>query len=74
MNNFDPLPPEPLTQVEMSRYRAEATSGKTPSLAIVRRFIATIRGSITSNPAKTEKTKVSRNKKPVINEDQIDFF
>jgi hypothetical protein len=74
MNTHDLTPPVPLTEDERKHYPAEAEKGKYPTLDIVRRFIATIRTSIKNSPVKTAKTKVSRNKKPVVDETQVDFF
>lgn len=74
MENLNQTPPLPLTEAERKHYQSEAEKGKYPSLDVVRRFIATIRTSITNSPAKTEKVAKSRNKKPIINEDQVDFF
>lgn len=70
----DQSPPLPLSQEEAAKYRALIASGQSVDLGIIRRFIATIRKSITTSPTKTAKTKVSRNTKPVITEDQVDFF
>lgn len=64
----------PLTPAEVAAYRLAAEQGKTPSLGIVRRFVLTIRKTFLANPAKVEKSKVSRNTKPVVSENQIDFF
>lgn len=74
MNPFDLDPPVPLTEAEAKALRARAEAGEIPTLAIVRRFIATIRKSILASPAKIEKTKTTRNKKPVVDEDQVKFF
>lgn len=74
MEPFNQEKPVPLSKEERAFYQAEAEKGKTPSLSIVRRFIATIRLSITSSPSKTEKTKVSRNVKPKVSEDDFTAF
>jgi hypothetical protein len=74
MNPFDQSPAIPLTEAERAHYQAEAERGNPPSLEIVRRFVATIRKSITESPIKLEKTAKSRNKKVELTEDQIDFF
>lgn len=74
MDNLDQAPPIPLTEDERKHYQSLAEKGTPPTLDIVRRFIATIRKSILSSPKKVEKTKTSRNKKPAVNEDQVDFF
>lgn len=67
--------PEKLTPAELAHYRAQAAKGETPSLDIVRRFIATIRKNFLSSPAKVEKGKTTRNAKPAkTSDDQVDFF
>lgn len=74
MNSFDQTPVVPLTEAERAHYQAEAEKGIFPSLEIVRRFVATIRKSITESPIKMEKTAKTRNKKLELTEDQVDFF
>lgn len=71
---MDQSPPQPLTEDERKHYQAAAEKGIFPTLEIVRRYIATIRKSITNSPAKLVKTAKTRNKKPEISEDQVDFF
>lgn len=71
---FDKSPPIPLSEAERAFHQAEAEKGNFPSLEIVRRFVATIRTSIRSNPIKLEKTAKTRNKKPDASEKEIDFF
>lgn len=68
-------PPEilPLSKAEADQARAEASAGRPPSLEILRRFIATIRKNWTAKPPEQTKGK-SRDKKPVVDENQIDFF
>ena len=66
--------PTPLTEAERLHYQTEAEKGNYPSLEIVRRFIATIRKSINSSPAKLAKTAKTRVKAKPIDEDQVDFF
>ena len=70
----DPLPAEPFTLSELAHHRDLAERGENPPLSIVRRYIATIRKSILSNPISVEKTKKSRVIKPKPDESQIDFF
>ena len=65
---------DPLTPREIAALRLQAEQGKTPSLDIVRRFIATIRKTFLASPKKVEKSKVSRNSKAKPDESQVDFF
>lgn len=75
METPEPVTPAvPLTREEIAHYRALAEKGETPSLDIVRRFVATIRKTFNSTPKAVEKSKVSRNTKPKLTEDQLDFF
>lgn len=71
-----PQPDEilPLSREELSKYRALAASGETPSLDIIRRFVRTIRKNFLASPKAVEKGKTTRNKKAVVTDDQIDFF
>lgn len=66
--------PKPFTTAELTAARAEAATGKTPSFETCRRFIATIRKNFLSSPKAVEKGKTTRNAKPKVSEDQIDFF
>ena len=65
---------EPLSPAELAHHRAAAASGITPSFEIVGRFVATIRKTFLSQPKAVEKGKTTRNAKPKVSEDQIDFF
>ena len=68
-------PPEPLSPSELALYRAQAAKGETPSLEIIRRFIATIRKNFLASPRAVEKGKTTRNAKPPkATDDQVDFF
>jgi hypothetical protein len=64
----------PLTAAEQAHYRSLAARGETPSLDIIRRFIATIRKTFSASPIKVEKASKTRNAKPKPDESQIDFF
>ena len=70
----DPFPAEPFTLAELAHHRALVEKGENPPLSIVRRYIATIRKSILSNPISVEKTKKSRVTKPKPDETKVDFF
>lgn len=70
----DQTPPIPLTEAERAHYQAEAEKGIYPTLAIVRRFIATIRTSIKNSPVKLAKTAKTRIKKADVTEEQVDDF
>jgi hypothetical protein len=70
----DEGPAKPLSPAEAAAYRAKAAAGETPSLDIVRRFIATIRKTFAASPAKTAKAGKTRNAKPKPDESQMDFF
>ena len=67
-------PDDTFTPAELAAHRAAAARGETPSFSIVAKFIRTIRKTFLASPIAMEKGKKTRNKKPVINEDQIDFF
>lgn len=71
---MESLDDTPLTKGEIETARAKADKGETPSLSLVRRFILTIRKNFTASPKAVEKAKVTRNKKAVPDEKQIDFF
>ncbi len=71
---LDPTPPVPLTTDERKTLIARAAAGEIPTLETCRRFIATIRSSISLTPAKTAKAAKSRTKVSPTTEDQIDFF
>jgi len=64
----------PLSKEEKAHYTALSLSGETLPLSIVKRYIATIRKNFLASPKAVEKGKTTRNKKPTITEDQIDFF
>ena len=64
---------EPLTKAEADAARSAAAAGRPPSLETLRRFIATIRKSWLAKPPEQTKGK-SRDKKPLVDENQIDFF
>jgi hypothetical protein len=66
--------PIPLTEAERLHYQAEAAKGKYPTLEIVRRFIATIRGSIKNSPVKLAKTAKTRNKKAAATDEDVEEF
>lgn len=68
----DEIPP--LSPQEKAHYTAEASAGRTPSLEIIRRFIATIRKSFTANPNLGEKSQKPRTAKAKPDDKQIDFF
>lgn len=65
--------PQPLSKDEAAALRASTAAGNPPTLDILRRFIATIRKTWTAKPDAQTKGK-SRDKKPVADENQIDFF
>lgn len=63
----------PLSKSEADALRARASAGEMPTLEALRRFVRTIRKNWTSKPDATTKGK-SRDKKPLPDEKQIDFF
>ena len=65
---------ETFTPAELANHRAEAAAGKTPSFDTVRKFVATIRKTFLASPKAVEKGKTSRNTKPKVTEEQVDFF
>jgi hypothetical protein len=65
---------ETFTPAELAAHRADAAAGKTPTLEIVRKFILTIRKTFLASPKAVEKGKTTRNVKPKLLEDQVDFF
>lgn len=71
---LDQTPPEPLSIEEQAHYRKKAELGETPTLDIVRRWVATMRKSILASPTKTANAKKGRNKKVVATEDDVGKF
>lgn len=65
---------EKLSSAEIAEGRAKAARGEVLSLDFLRRVILTMRRSFTASPVAVEKSKKTRNSKPVVTEDQIDFF
>lgn len=65
---------EKLSSAEIADLRAKAARGEPVPLPMLQRVIFTMRKAFTASPVMVEKSKKTRNTKPVVTEDQIDFF